>query len=210
MLASSLWLDLARLQGIVDALLGCNELGHRLGHMLASSLWLDLARLQGIVDHDRLYLVVAFHCSVSESTAAWRTELSGLLVAGGLWGELLHKLPLQGASLYRPLIAFWFGDVADSDVPALGHELRPAACDVILNFMHLLLCGAFSLINSLAHSLPRNVAILHNWCSANLNCFIVGQWLVADMAHLFKIFFALLFLLRVIVREARGNSGGGL
>ena len=92
---------------------------------------------------------------VSESTAAWRTELSGLLVAGGLWGELLHKLPLQGASLYRPLggdlrnqlhftldssshlIAFWFGDVADSDVPALGHELRPAACDVILNFMHL-------------------------------------------------------------------------
>ena len=65
--------------------------------------------------------------------------------------------------------------------------------------INLLLCGAFSLINSLAHSLPRNVAILnfiahllfqrnisylHNWCSANLNCFIVGQWLEADMAHL--------------------------
>ena len=54
------------LLGHVYTLLRSDEPGHELGHMLASSLWLDLARLQGIVDHDRLYLVVAFHCSLSQ------------------------------------------------------------------------------------------------------------------------------------------------
>ena len=35
------------------------------------------------------------------------------------------------------LIALWLGDIADGDVPALGHQLRPAARDVILDFVNL-------------------------------------------------------------------------
>ena len=81
---------------------------------------------------------------------------------------------------------------------------------------HLLLCGAFGFVNSLADSLPRNVAILisilwgclslegynmiqekfhihlHNWSSANLYSFIVGQWLVIDVTHLVIYFLTLL------------------
>ena len=35
------------------------------------------------------------------------------------------------------LVALWLSDIAHSDIPTLRHQLRPAACDVILHFVHL-------------------------------------------------------------------------
>merc|ERR1711902_150466 len=174
--------------------------------MLACALWLQRALFLWSILDNCLGFVVALLGSLLEPTASRSTQFPGLLGAPGDGRELLHILLGDRAHLLGPLGALGVGCVARGFIPTFLLYFCCAINNIILNIMNLLLCPALRLIFCSADLRALNITILHQRCSADLDCLVERDGLVLNEAGLPVVLLALLLLLGLVVGDVCGMA----
>merc|ERR1719228_1644935 len=78
---------------------------------------------------------------------------------------------------------------------ALRHLLSLTVCHIILNLMYYLHRGTLGLIYRLANRLPRNITVLHQRSSTNLDSGIVCKVFIVNQADFPVVLLTFLLLL---------------